>query len=88
MIGDRIVTLVLGHKHCLHTILGMLGSSGQTEQKALGCRFRECLDTIASERCIAIEVPASRRKRDYFDKGASYAWNPDLHRAVRLATQR
>jgi|HubBroStandDraft_5_1064220.scaffolds.fasta_scaffold124362_3 hypothetical protein len=84
-IGEYIVTQVLGHKNSLHTVLGMLGRSGQTEQKALGCRFRECLDTIATELGIAIEAQSARRKRDYFDESASYAWNPELHRATRLA---
>lgn len=90
-IGDRIVTWVLGHKYHLSKVLGLLHRAGRIEQKALGCRFRECLDTIAVELGISGETKGARgprRRRDKFDDAARYTWNPELHRAVLAAKSR
>jgi hypothetical protein len=91
IVGDRIVTWVLGHKYDLKKVILLLGRSGQWEQRALGVRFRECLDTIASELGISIEAKGARgprRARDVFDEAARYAWSPQLHRAVLAAKSR
>jgi hypothetical protein len=91
IVGDRIVTWVLGYKYSLGKVLVLLGRVGRIEQKAIGSRFRECLDTIAVELGISIEAKGARgprRRRDAFDDAARYAWSPQLHRAVLAAKAR
>jgi hypothetical protein len=87
IIGDRIVTWVLGHKYSLRKVLLLLDRSGRMEQKALGSRFRECLDTVGEEFGLAFGERGARgprRARDKYDEDAKYAGKPDLHRALRL----
>ena len=88
MIGDRIVTWILGHKYSLAKVSLMLGRGNRMERVILGARFRECLDTLA----IAYRVSTGpqgakgpRRPRDSFDAIAPFADNPELHRAIRRA---
>jgi|GEM_PF-6648951 hypothetical protein len=91
IVGDRIVTWVLGDKYSLGKVLVLLGRVGRIEQKALGSRFRECLDTIAVELGISAEAKGARgpqRRRDVFDEAARYAWSPQLHRAILAAKSR
>lgn len=89
IIGDRLVTWVLGQKLNLSQAAGRLNKSARMDQVALGYRFRECLDTIAEELGIALDGKGAcgpHRRRDEFDDLARHAHDPVLYRAVGLAT--
>ena len=49
IIGDRIVTLVLGQKHSLDAVAAIFGRRRRMDRAILGNRFRKCLDVLAEE---------------------------------------
>lgn len=91
-IGDRLATWVLGEKLSLADVALRLGKVAPMDQKVLGHRFRECLDTIAAAYGLAHDnmgaIGPRPRPRDAFDEAARYAWSPELHRATLAAKSR
>lgn len=85
LVGDRLVHWILGDKLNLATVANKLGRAGAMEQKVLGHRFRECLDTLANEFGLGGVGAGPRRRRDRFDELARFGYSAPLHEAVHRA---
>lgn len=86
ILGTRLLAWVLGEKLCLRLVAERLGYDRR--QLPLLGHFIGCLDVLAIEFGFAddpLNKRGPRRRRDQFDHDANLAYNPALHRAVRLA---
>lgn len=62
IVGDSVVTLVLGEKMTIVQVTERFGHSGQKAYRFYGARFRECLDLLALELGI-VNKPIGRFRR-------------------------
>ena len=88
MIGDRLVTWVLGEKLNLVEVAAKLGYQSRMEKVVLGHEFRKYLDLLAVLFGMSHDEKGARgpsRGRDRFDDLAGWAHNPKLHAAVGVA---
>jgi hypothetical protein len=83
--AEVLIRRVLGDKYELRQVAVMNGDASAESLRALGRFFRDCLDVLAAHFRIVTTAPPARRTRDSYSDAARLAYNPELHRAARLA---
>jgi hypothetical protein len=88
IIGEQLITWVLGEKLTLGQVAQRRRRYARMDQVVIGHEFRQYLDLLAVLFGMAHDKKGARgpwRGRDEFDELAKSAHNPVLHRAIGLA---